>query len=188
MKSKLALANLFLAMGLAQAQTSSNLNAGNMGANPNAAAQVAQLSPLLQKAMQAQAQGDMATGFKYLLEAAQQGDVVAQYNLSVAYSNGDGVAANETLAIDWLTKAANQGHFPAQYDLAIYYLSKKQPALAAPWMKKCADAGSAPAQFNYGKMLLKGDGVAKDVALGKRYIQQSAAQEFPPAQQLLPQL
>lgn len=141
-----------------------------------------------QAAQMAFQQGDIANGIKYLTAAAKAGNAPAQYNLSVAYSNGDGVEVNMKTAISWLQKAAAQNYPPAQYDLALYYLSQKQPKKAAPLMKSLADQGDAASQFNYGMMLLRGDGVSKNQELGKQYIQNAANQEFPPAQQMLQQI
>lgn len=141
----------------------------------------------LQAAAQAHQQGDAATAFKHLSKAAQTGDPVAAYNLSVAYGNGDGTAVDQQAALQWLQRSAQAGYPPAQYDLAMYYLSTGQAAQAAPWMQRLADSGDAAAQFNYGIMLSRGDGVAANPAQGKTYIQKAAAQGFPPAQQYLQQ-
>lgn len=141
----------------------------------------------LQAAAQAHQRGDSVSAFNYLYQAAQKGDPVAAYNLSVAYGNGDGVAQDQAAALQWLQRAAQAGYPPAQYDLALYFLSTGRAQEAAPLMKALADNGDAAAQFNYGIMLTRGDGVKKNVATGKQYIQKAAAQGFPPAQQHLQQ-
>ncbi|SUO94745.1 tetratricopeptide repeat protein [Suttonella ornithocola] len=142
----------------------------------------------MQAAATAYQKGNKVEAFKHLQNAAAAGDAIAQYNLSVAYSNGDGTKVNAKNALIWLKKSAQQGYPPAQYDLALYYLSQKQPTQAAPLLKILADKGDAAAQFNYGMMLIKGDGVKVNVTQGKQYISQAAKQGFPPAQQILPQL
>ncbi len=45
------------------------------------------------------------TDIKTLIQKANQGDVVAQYNLGVAYYNGEGVDKSKTKAVYWLRKA-----------------------------------------------------------------------------------
>ena len=40
---------------------------------------------------------------------ATQGDADAQLALGLAYKAGDGVEANEALAVEWIEKSANQG-------------------------------------------------------------------------------
>ena len=141
----------------------------------------------LAAAAQAATKGDKITAAKHLQNAANLGDAVAQYNLGVAYASGDGVVANEKTAIDLWTKAANQGYSAAQYELALYYLNKKQAAKAAPLLKALADNGDPAASYNYAMMLAKGDGVKKNEQESRRYLSQSAAQGFPPAQQMLNQ-
>lgn len=47
--------------------------------------------------------------FNALLKAAEQGDVVAQYNVAVAYHYGDGVKKDDKKAFKWGLKAAQQG-------------------------------------------------------------------------------
>lgn len=142
----------------------------------------------LQAAQSAYQAGDKSSAVAHLQKAADAGDAGAQYNLSVALGNGDGVAVNQQLALQYLQKSASAGYPPAQYDLALYYLSNKQPAKAAPYLKQLADKGDAASQFNYGMMLLRGDGVKANKKLGKSYIQKAAAQKFPPAQEVLPKL
>lgn len=139
----------------------------------------------LQAAAQAYQKGDVVSAFNHLYQAAQTGDPVAAYNLSVAYGNGDGTQIDQAAALRWLKQSAAAGYPPAQYDLALYYLSQGNPKEAAPLMKALAEKGDAAAQFNYGVMLTRGDGVKANAAKGKEYIQKAAAQGFPPAQQYL---
>jgi len=53
---------------------------------------------------------DLAEGVKWLQRAARQGDAKAQYNLGVAYRDGEGVRQNRRQARSWLERAAKQGH------------------------------------------------------------------------------
>lgn len=142
----------------------------------------------MKAAAEAYQRGEKELAVRHLQNAATAGDAIAQYNLSVAYSNGDGVAADIKTALLWLQKSAENGYQTAQYDLALYYLQQSNLKLAAQWMKRAAASGSAPAAFNYGMMLMRGDGVEKNIAEGKRYLQQAAAQKFPPALQVLSSL
>ena len=45
-----------------------------------------------------------------LREKAAQGDADAQYNLGVAYANGEGVPEDDAEAVKWYRDAAEQGH------------------------------------------------------------------------------
>ena len=53
--------------------------------------------------------------------AAEQGHARAQYNLGVAYSNGEGVEQDYVEAVKWWRLAAEQGIADAQYNLGIAY-------------------------------------------------------------------
>ena len=46
--------------------------------------------------------GNYTDAFKEWTEAAQQGDVDAQYNLGCVYVRGEGVSQNRAWAVDWL--------------------------------------------------------------------------------------
>ncbi|MDO5090575.1 MAG: hypothetical protein Q4D61_03435 [Cardiobacteriaceae bacterium] len=133
--------------------------------------------------------GDTVKAFKHWEKAAKAGDAVAQYNLSVAYSNGDGVAADEAQALAWLKKSAAQRYQPAQIDLAAWHLRHGQYADAAAIFKQLADIGHPLAQFNYGIMLGRGDGFPAPREMeGLEWIRKSAAQGFPPAEEFLREL
>jgi hypothetical protein len=50
-------------------------------------------------------------------------DPVAQYDLGVAYANGDGVRQNPMEAARWYRLAAEQGNGPAQFRLGEMYMN-----------------------------------------------------------------
>ena len=52
---------------------------------------------------------------------ANAGDAEAQYNLGVAYQNGQGVPKNHIEAAKWFRKAAEQKHAKAQNLLGAMY-------------------------------------------------------------------
>jgi hypothetical protein len=53
--------------------------------------------------------------------AAEQGDVLAQFNLGVRYDNGQGVQQSYKEAAWWYRRAAQQGHARAQSNLGVLY-------------------------------------------------------------------
>ncbi|HEZ0570462.1 TPA: sel1 repeat family protein [Neisseria meningitidis] len=53
---------------------------------------------------------DDVSDFRENLQAAEQGDADAQYNLSVMYYNGQGVRQDLALAQEWLGKACQNGY------------------------------------------------------------------------------
>ncbi len=52
---------------------------------------------------------------------AEQGDAIAQYNLGVMYTKGEGVPQDDGEAVRWFRKAAQQGFSQAQYNLGVMY-------------------------------------------------------------------
>ena len=56
-----------------------------------------------------------------LRKDAEQGDVIAQYNLGVMYATGEGVSQDDKEAVKWLRLAAEQGYSIAQYNLGVMY-------------------------------------------------------------------
>ena len=57
--------------------------------------------------------GNYTDAFTEWTEAAQQGDIDAQYNLACLYARGEGVPQNPTWAIKWFQRAADQGDLDA---------------------------------------------------------------------------
>ena len=93
-------------------------------------------------------------------------------------------------AAAWSRKAADRGHPAAQCYLASCYLRGKgleqNDTLAAEWGRKAADQGLACAQLIVGdSRSARGMGVKKDLPLGKRYLELSAAQGYESAVALL---
>lgn len=73
-------------------------------------------------------------------------------------------AAGYTGAMTWMSQLDNNG-LGADYD----------PDAAAEWDRRAAEAGDPVGKFNYGLDLLRGHGVAKDETLGRRYVDDAAA-------------
>ncbi|MDR3001912.1 MAG: sel1 repeat family protein [Fibromonadaceae bacterium] len=92
----------------------------------------------------------MANGIEYFIQAAEQGEAPAQYNLGVSYQFGRGVQSCSKTAAYWYAKAAEQGFAAAQYNLAnLYqhgagvYQSKEK---AKYWFSKAAEQGFKDSQ------------------------------------------
>ena len=61
--------------------------------------------------------------FQALLDAAEEGDVDAQYKVAMSYCNGtDGAPKDGELAFQWFTRAAEGDHISAQYGLGLCWL------------------------------------------------------------------
>jgi len=97
---------------------------------------------------------DQSTDLEKLIQQASQGDAEAQYNLGVAYANGQGVPQDYAQAMKWLHLAADQGLEFAQLHLARMYDYglgvPKDDAQAMKWLHLAADQGNACAQYNLG--------------------------------------
>ena len=105
----------------------------------------------------------------------------------------EGLEQDDEKAAAWVRQAAELGFVQAQNALAGCYNTgrgvEKSYALAAEWGRKAADQGLADAQFRVGQLYAGGAvGVKKDLPLGKRYLERSAAQGHQDAIALLKEL
>jgi len=121
-----------------------------------------------------------------VLEAAQKGDVVAQYNLGVSYERGQGVAQDYVQAVYWYRKAAEQGYANAEYNLGGMYRNgqgvPKDDAQAADWWRRAAEQGLANAQDGLGSLYFLGQGVMQDYAQAAVWYRKAAEQGYAKAE------
>ena len=114
--------------------------------------------------------------------AAQQGHLLAQYNLGIAYAKGLGTRMDIGRAVHWWREAATQGSTDAQYNLGALYAEgngvEKNMSEASIWWRLAAQGGDAAAQFNLGLLLARGDGVPQDLERAIWWWEKSAAQGF----------
>jgi TPR repeat protein len=100
------------------------------------------------------------------LKKAEEGDARSQYNLGVAYFNGQGVPQDYALAFFWHSKAAEQGHAQALSNLGLYHASgfgvPKDFAKAISYYQTAIELGVDWAINNLGALYANGEGVAKD--------------------------
>ncbi|EMT3920850.1 sel1 repeat family protein [Neisseria gonorrhoeae] len=89
--------------------------------------------------------GDVSD-FRENLQAAEQGNAAAQFNLGVMYENGQGVRQDYVQAVQWYRKASEQGDAQAQYNLgAMYYKGRgvrQDLVLAQEWLGKACQNGN----------------------------------------------
>jgi TPR repeat protein len=125
---------------------------------------------------------------QWLSKAADQGDVLAQYQLAVNHSAQD-TQPDATEAVKWFTKAAQQGHTEAQFRLGTHYLIgigvAQDGNAAAQWFRKAADQNHAEAQWALGTLYQKGFGVAKSSSEAAKWYLLSAEQGFAKAEYYL---
>jgi len=96
--------------------------------------------------------GNLPDAVKFLTQAAEKSQAVAQYRLGTLYEHAQGVAADPAKAAHWYELAANQGNRKAMHNLAVFYAGgaagKKNMAEAARWFAKAAALGLSDSQFN----------------------------------------
>jgi TPR repeat protein len=124
--------------------------------------------------------GDYPAAVQWFRQAADLGYAKAQYNLGIAYVQGQGVAKDYRQGINWFRQAADQNFAPAQYNVGIAYAQgqglEKDPRQAVEWYQRAAKQGFAPAQYNLGTMLYQGQGVAQDPVIAYVWLSLAAAQ------------
>ncbi|WP_117195221.1 tetratricopeptide repeat protein [Rhizobium terrae] len=111
--------------------------------------------------------GDEKSEFKLYTEAAQSGNVLAAYNLGVAYRDGLGTRPDVKKALTWFEKAATEGDDTAAFNIgAIYdegHLVPQDDQTAIAWYDLAAQRGNTDAMINLGLMYEAGEGIEANV-------------------------
>jgi len=117
---------------------------------------------------------------KWFRKAAEQGHIVAQYNIAAMHRNGTGVIHDDKEAVKWYLKAAEQGYIKAQETLGYMYQRGDGVAQdykeAAKWFLKAAEQGQDRSQVNIGFLYSKGYGVAQDYNEAVKWYRKAAEQ------------
>lgn len=113
----------------------------------------------------------------WLRKAAKQGNAKACYYLSVKVKDPYCPSLEER--IKYLEKSAVLGYANAQRDIGCAYATgqkgfKKNQIKAREWYRKAAEQGEPNAQYNLGLMLLNGEGGAKNIHEGIKWLELSA--------------
>ncbi len=132
------------------------------------------------------AQGEVVTTYR---AAAEQGDAEAQYNLGMAYRNGEGVPQDFEEAVRWFRAAAEQGDARAQYSLGVRYFSgegvPQDYEQAVRWFYSAAEQDHTSAQYNLGRIYWTGKGVPRDVQESVQWLRLAAEKGHARAQYYL---
>ncbi|MDO1580871.1 tetratricopeptide repeat protein [Rhizobium oryzicola] len=124
--------------------------------------------------------GDAQAEFKMYSEAAQTGNVLAAYNLGVAYRDGLGTDVDGKKAIEWFEKAAAGGDDTAAFNLGVMYddgqLIPEDNQMAIAWYDVAAKRGNADAMINLGLMYESGEGIKANPTEAANLFAQAAAQ------------
>jgi TPR repeat protein len=122
--------------------------------------------------------------------AADRGDPAAQNELGVRYSQGeDGLAHDDTKAVEWYRKSAVQKYAKAETNLGdMYFFGRggldKDYAKAFSWYLKAAQQ-DRPAQYRLGYMYEMGLGTDKDVPHAVELYRSAANGGFQDAENML---
>ena len=128
-----------------------------------------------------------STAAEWYRKAADKdnGNVRAQYQLGLMYSQGQGVERNYAEAADWYRKAADQRDAESQRRLAGMFEAgngvEQSYAEAEKWYQKAADQGSKEAQYSLGLIYAYGKGGVQSNTEAFRWFRKAAEQGYPPA-------
>ena len=105
--------------------------------------------------------------------------VDAQYNLGIAYMEGDGVPVDEPQAFNWFKKAAEKGSAKECWRLGLCYDEgqgvAKNPEEAFKCFEKAANKGHLSSQVRIGLSYIEGKGVEQDEPEGYTWLFIAAA-------------
>ena len=120
-----------------------------------------------------------------LVQAAEAGDLDAQCNLGLCYSDALGVEKNYKKAAFWFAKAAAKNHAPALHNLghlnSIGCGVTKNWATALKLWRKAARSGYAPSINNIGYYYEKGLGVTQNYKTALLWYRKAAELDLPDA-------
>jgi uncharacterized protein len=121
---------------------------------------------------------DHNTAIYWFEEAAEQGDVLSQYNLGSMYAGGIGVQKDLKTAFRWCSRAAEQGYAEAQFRLGWMYRKgfgvTHDDGEAKRWYSKAAEQGLADGQYHLGMAYYFGRGAPRDYKEAARWYHQAA--------------
>jgi hypothetical protein len=107
-----------------------------------------------------------STDVNRVLNRADAGDSLAQYEMALRYADGEGVPQNYPDAMAWFAKAAANGNENAQWKLGLGYIEgigvPHDERKAAVWFKLAANHGDIRAQSALSDLYLSGRGVPRD--------------------------
>ncbi len=131
---------------------------------------------------------DSQKAYEWFFKAAQQGDEKAQFRTGEMLHNGEAGTKDLSQAANWFLKSAEQGMAESQYALGVCYANgegvEKNFDQAEQWLLKAARQGDARHQYQLA-ILYQTHG-EREKAIG--WLEQSAKQEYKPAQQRLSEI
>jgi TPR repeat protein len=109
---------------------------------------------------------DCRTGVNWLVQAANQGNADAAFDLAGLFMRGECVAPDETIALNWYKKAAEQGHPEASLAVGELYLGGENLATNYPaalnWFRRAVKHFDRHAAYHIGMIYEQGLGIRTD--------------------------
>jgi hypothetical protein len=94
--------------------------------------------------------------YQKLREAAEGGDITAQFRLAQMLINGPEALRDESQAREWLTRAAEQGHADSQFALGMMYEhgrgGTRDLRVARSWFERAAASGHQGAERSLARL------------------------------------
>jgi TPR repeat protein len=122
--------------------------------------------------------GDENAEFGLYQQAATNGNVLAAYNLGVAYRDGLGTQPDVDKSLQWFEKAAAEGDDTAAFNIGAIYdegqLIEADDQTAIAWYDLAAQRGNTDAMINLGIMYETGEGVPASAAKAADMYRQAA--------------
>ncbi|MEK7250878.1 MAG: tetratricopeptide repeat protein, partial [Bacteroidota bacterium] len=142
-------------------------------------------APLLE---QSDATYQMWQGFR-VLQQANAGDAVSQFELSIRYLTGRGFKADTGKAAYWTKKSAEQNHLLARYNLAIFQFNgwgtEWNPFEAYRNFRFAAERNIPEAQYVLAQFLTENLVVPKNWDEAYRWVKMAADSGYAPAKETL---
>src|ERR1700730_9124629 len=124
------------------------------------------LTATRQEAILAIQEAVQGTDVNRILNRANAGDSIAQYEMALRYADGEGVPQNYREAMAWFAKAAANGNEDARGKLGLGYIKgigvPHEERKAVLWFKRAANHGDIRAQSALSDLYLSGRGVPRD--------------------------
>ncbi len=113
--------------------------------------------------------------------SAKAGNIIAQYELFIMYSEGTLVPRDDSKAMVWLQRSGTHGYLKAQETLwSIYHNGDgvpKDEARAMMWLQKAAAQGGAIEQYELGSAYWYGDIQFRDLVLAYAWLKLAEARD-----------
>jgi len=116
----------------------------------------------------AYSEGDYVAAREIWLPLAEEGHLLAQFNLGIIFSLGRGISRDNAVAAQWFERAAEQGDPVAAYNLGLFYSEgrgvEQDDETAVHWLRLGADQGHVGALSQLANHYALGRGVVQDIS------------------------